>query len=192
MTASGPGQLGYQWKYNNGNLAEGGRISGVASSNLVLTSVLTNDSGSYTVVVTNAYGAVTSSPALLTVVPPPTNGATVVFDNTTTDTGQWIWNPETGNQITLATNRGERILTECIIGILANNDVTNSHMAQLRLYRNDGPTNSPGTLLYAGSPVPVPRATTFDLRFPLDSVLVPNKFTWTLRLTGGGSRTGPP
>ena len=184
MTASGPGQLGYQWKYNNGNLAEGGRISGVASSNLVLTSVLTNDSGSYTVVVTNAYGAVTSSPALLTVVPPPTNGATVVFDNTTTDTGQWIWNPETGNQITLATNRGERILTECIIGILANNDVTNSHMAQLRLYRNDGPTNSPGTLLYAGSPVPVPRANTFDLRFPLDSVLVPNKFTWTLRLTG--------
>jgi type 1 fimbria pilin len=58
LTATGAGipPLSYQWYDNNTNL-----IAGATSTNLVLTNLQSAAGGSYTVVVTNAYGAGTNS-----------------------------------------------------------------------------------------------------------------------------------
>ncbi|MGD0260609.1 MAG: LamG-like jellyroll fold domain-containing protein [Verrucomicrobiota bacterium] len=83
---------GYQWQFNGANLTNGPSISGSgatasgsATASLTITgmdtSVAQRDSGAYTVVVTNAYGAVTSSVSavtaysapVITAQPSPTN-----------------------------------------------------------------------------------------------------------------------
>ena len=65
VTASGTAPLSYRWFFNATNAL----IS--TSNTLVLASVTTNNSGGYSVIVTNAYGTVTSSVATLTVWVPP-------------------------------------------------------------------------------------------------------------------------
>jgi subtilase family serine protease len=70
-SASGSAPLTYQWRTNGANLVDGGGISGSATNNLTLTSVTTNSTANYSVVVTNAYGSITSSVTALTVVLPP-------------------------------------------------------------------------------------------------------------------------
>ena len=75
--ATGIGTLAYQWQATNAagggftNLTDAGIVSGSATSTLTLTGVTTNNLSSYTyqVIVTNANGAVTSTPALLAVDP---------------------------------------------------------------------------------------------------------------------------
>src|ERR1019366_7292678 len=62
---------GYQWRFNGMNLADDARISGANTTNLTLTSLVTADTGSYDVVVTNAYSSVTSQVATLSVFMPP-------------------------------------------------------------------------------------------------------------------------
>jgi hypothetical protein len=71
VTATGGQPLSYQWRDNGTNLADGGKISGSATTNLVVSNVSSNEVGTYTVVVTNLAGAVTSSNALLTITPSP-------------------------------------------------------------------------------------------------------------------------
>ena len=71
MTAGGSAPLGYQWRNNGANLANGGNISGVTTSALQFTAATTNNSGNYSVVITNNYGSITSAVATLTVVLPP-------------------------------------------------------------------------------------------------------------------------
>ena len=66
VNASGSPPLAYQWFFNGTNA-----IGGATSPDLLLTDVQPRDSGAYTVVVTNALGAVTSSPAILTVLASP-------------------------------------------------------------------------------------------------------------------------
>ena len=61
VEVSGSRPLSYQWSFNGTNL------QGASGSSLQLTNAQLFDSGSYAVVVTNAYGAVVSSDALLTV-----------------------------------------------------------------------------------------------------------------------------
>jgi hypothetical protein len=78
----------YQWQAGGTNLVNGGSISGATSNILTITDAQTNNSGSYSVIVTNYAGSVTSSPpASLTVMyfPPylyptgqPTNQTVVV------------------------------------------------------------------------------------------------------------------
>ena len=66
VSAGGTAPLSYQWRCNGTNLA------GASSSALTLTNALAGNAGSYTVVVTNGVGSVTSSVATLTVsVPTP-------------------------------------------------------------------------------------------------------------------------
>jgi hypothetical protein len=65
VIASGIG-LGYQWLLNNSP------ISGAAAPVFNLTNISPSYAGSYAVMVTNVYGAVTSGIATLTVLPPPT------------------------------------------------------------------------------------------------------------------------
>ena len=69
--AAGLAPLGYQWRRNGTNLLNNGRIGGANDSNLTISALITNDSGSYTVVVTNIYAAVTSQLATLGVFIPP-------------------------------------------------------------------------------------------------------------------------
>ena len=66
--AAGTDPLVYQWYKDGTRLFDGPGVFGVATTNLSLTRVLAADAGNYWLVVTNAYGAVTSSVAALTVV----------------------------------------------------------------------------------------------------------------------------
>jgi hypothetical protein len=71
VSALGTPPLGFQWRRNGSNLSDGGRISGATTTNLTIANLVTGDTGSYTVVVTNAYTAVTSQVATLNVYVPP-------------------------------------------------------------------------------------------------------------------------
>jgi hypothetical protein len=61
--ATGSSPLAYQWSFN------GSAISGAGSTELQLTNVTAAQAGTYTLVVTNVSGAVTSAPAMLSVIP---------------------------------------------------------------------------------------------------------------------------
>ena len=63
--ASGDSPLSYQWYFNVTN------VVGLNTNVLVLNSVTAADAGSYSVIITNASGSATSTPALLTVAYPP-------------------------------------------------------------------------------------------------------------------------
>jgi Concanavalin A-like lectin/glucanases superfamily/Immunoglobulin I-set domain len=65
--------LNYQWRKNGINLANDNHISGAQTNQLVINNISAADVASYTVVITNSLGAVTSSPpATLTLAPPST------------------------------------------------------------------------------------------------------------------------
>ncbi len=61
VAATGTAPLTYQWK------KDGANITGATSSTLAFPSAATTDAGSYTLTITNAYGSVTSSAAIVTV-----------------------------------------------------------------------------------------------------------------------------
>jgi hypothetical protein len=67
--AQGPG-LSYQWLRAGANLPNGANVSGATTMTLTLASVLSADATSYSVIVSNASGSVTSAPAILTVLYP--------------------------------------------------------------------------------------------------------------------------
>ena len=107
VTASGPGVLNYQWYFNTNT-----PLPGQTATNLFIANVTTNDRGAYTVVVSNFVGAVTSSPANLTVYVPTkpvitaqpqslnvTNGNPANFSVTASGDGalsyQWYYNTNT-------------------------------------------------------------------------------------------------
>jgi hypothetical protein len=71
VSATSPSPFGYQWNHAGVNLANGGRISGSTSAALTISLLTNSDAGSYSVVVTNAYGAVTSSVVTLKFIAQP-------------------------------------------------------------------------------------------------------------------------
>ena len=111
VSATGSGTLSYQWSFNGTN------ISKATNSLLTLTNVQFSQAGNYAVLVTNAFGSILSSNAVLTVValPPtilvqPTNQTVFVNGTATfgvTATGslplsyQWNFN---GTNLNWATN----------------------------------------------------------------------------------------
>lgn len=68
--ASGTPLLNYQWRINGTNLEEGGKLSGSKTPFLTLINVQQTNAGIYTVVVSNGFGMLTSSPASFGVGPP--------------------------------------------------------------------------------------------------------------------------
>jgi|GEM_PF-454026 len=66
-TAGGAAPLFYQWQFNGVNLADGGNIVGSASNVLSLAAVTVGNAGNYSLIVSNNYGAVTSSVVVLNV-----------------------------------------------------------------------------------------------------------------------------
>jgi uncharacterized repeat protein (TIGR03803 family) len=65
--AFSPESLNYQWQKNDTNLVDGGRLSGTTNSTLTIASVSDADAASYSAVMSDAYGSVTTSGAVLTV-----------------------------------------------------------------------------------------------------------------------------
>lgn len=59
----------YQWRDNGANLNDGGKISGSATSTLTISNVTSTNTGSYSVILSNAAGVQGSSNVLLTIVP---------------------------------------------------------------------------------------------------------------------------
>jgi len=116
--ATGSANLVYQWRKNGTNISNGTGIAGATTTNLTLTAITTNSSGSYSLFVTNIFGVTTSSVASLTVVLPPTitsstltnrtiqcGSSTNIFSITAAGTAplfiQWQTN---GTPVTSATN----------------------------------------------------------------------------------------
>ena len=66
---AGSGPMGFQWRRTGTNLVDGGKISGSTSASLIVSNAQGFEMGNYVLVVTNAYGSVTSSNALLALWP---------------------------------------------------------------------------------------------------------------------------
>ena len=66
-TAGGASPLNFQWQFNGANLTDGGNVTGSVSNVLSLAAVTSANAGNYFVIVTNNFGAVTSSLAVLTI-----------------------------------------------------------------------------------------------------------------------------
>ncbi|MEO7298408.1 MAG: immunoglobulin domain-containing protein [Verrucomicrobiota bacterium] len=107
VIATGTAPLSYQWMRNGTLLTNDSRVSGVTGGSLVISNAQTADSGSYSVMVSNSIGAITSAAAALSVIYPPTiflqspgetnfTGGTLVlqvFANGTPPFGhQWFFN----------------------------------------------------------------------------------------------------
>lgn len=70
--------LSYQWFYEDKALVSGGAVSGAQATTLTITGVSAIHSGRYRLVASNSVGQVTTSEALVTVLPPPPPGPTNV------------------------------------------------------------------------------------------------------------------
>ena len=114
VTAEGSGTLYYQWQTNGVNLMDGGNVLNSSTPTLNLTTTSASDAGNYTVVITNAYGSVTSSVAVLTVNPLPTvsvnsdticvGGSSLLTATTGASSPTYLWSPggETTPTITVS------------------------------------------------------------------------------------------
>ena len=71
VTATGNGTLAFQWLKGLVPVADGGAIAGAQTSSLNFTPATTNNTGNYSVIVTNLGGSVTSAVVTLNVVPLP-------------------------------------------------------------------------------------------------------------------------
>ena len=60
-TAFSPESLNYQWQKNGTSLVEGGKLSGTTNGTLTIASVSDADAASYSAVVSDATGSVTTS-----------------------------------------------------------------------------------------------------------------------------------
>ena len=97
VNATGLNPVSYQWQKNGSNLTDGSEISGSSTSSLTVTNVSQCDLGAYAVVVTNAFGAVSSSNATLSMYPYidiPFSGAITYWGQTNTlSVGAWGTGP---------------------------------------------------------------------------------------------------
>lgn len=71
VTATGQAPLYYQWLFNGVPLVNNLRVSGATTASLTISNAQFTDTGTYRVVVSNAFGSVISTEATLTVVGPP-------------------------------------------------------------------------------------------------------------------------
>ena len=71
VSATGLSPMSYQWQKNGTNITDGGNVSGADTEALTITSISDSDAASYSVVVSNSIGIVTSANATLTVISPP-------------------------------------------------------------------------------------------------------------------------
>ena len=70
VTAAGTQPLAYQWMKGGTNLMDGGNIFGSQTTSLMVSNVFGADAGGYSVIISNAFGSITSAVATLTVIDP--------------------------------------------------------------------------------------------------------------------------
>ncbi len=85
----GSAPLSYQWRRNGANLNSGGHIGGAETKTLTLSPVLSGDVGTYTVVITNIQGSVTSAPAVLHTLDQALDTTAVLW--TMSGDANWLW-----------------------------------------------------------------------------------------------------
>ena len=78
ITSGGTPPLNYRWRKNQTNLFDSGNITGSATTSLTLRNLSPGDTANYDLVVTNAYGKLTSSAATLTVTLKPATATLIV------------------------------------------------------------------------------------------------------------------
>lgn len=100
VTYTGTAPLTYTWQHGVSTLANGGRISGANSANLVISNVVAGDAGGYVLTIQNVFGTNNGASANLTVVTPPTNAATAAVLSTA-PVGYWQLNEAPGSTIAL-------------------------------------------------------------------------------------------
>jgi hypothetical protein len=81
VIASGATPLTYQWWHDGAELTDGPNISGSASANLTLANVSSAAAGTYSASVSNSYGFVSSSGAVLVVLPRGESDTLITFDD---------------------------------------------------------------------------------------------------------------
>lgn len=159
VAAVGGTPLSYQWQRYGTNLSNGGNISGVTTTNLVIANAQTTDSGPYTVIVTDAASSATSSVAQVTVldiviVTPPHNqrveqNSTVVFSVAATSaspiTYQWksVIGGVTNNLVNGANVSGATTSTVT----LSNVQVSSSGIYLVTLSTGSGSADAGATLV---------------------------------------------
>jgi uncharacterized repeat protein (TIGR03803 family) len=120
----GASPLSYQWRLNGGNLTDDGRVSGSATRILTVNDITTNDAGTYSVVVGNPLGSVTSLGAVLIVETPP------VFQSVTQTNGTltFTWRAMSGRtyQVQSTTNLASTIWTNLGGAFTASNSSLNA------------------------------------------------------------------
>jgi uncharacterized repeat protein (TIGR03803 family) len=70
VSATGEDPMGYRWQVDGASLTDRAEVSGAASSTLTIANVTSADAGTYSVIVSNVAGTVTSAVAALTVLYP--------------------------------------------------------------------------------------------------------------------------
>ena len=123
----------YQWFKGVVPLVNGGQVSGAATATLSLSGVAAGDAGSYSVVISNASGQETSTPASLTVVA----ATTLTWDangtgaNVTDGGGQWFsdsWRNATAN-VNWANNHNAQIGSGGTGGLINLNEVVVNNLS---------------------------------------------------------------
>lgn len=113
VTAAGPPPLHYQWRQAGANLPA------ATNTTYAIEPVTADDAADYTVVVTNSFGAVTSSIAKLTVIVPPPNTRTIPLWEIPADSRSYVtsgnterglaFNPVNGHLLVVSRAGGNNI-----------------------------------------------------------------------------------
>jgi hypothetical protein len=126
VSATGTPPLSYQWQFDGTNLTDGGNVAGSSSDTLTLSSVSATNAGTYDVIVSNPYGHVTSSDAVLDV----TNAA-FMFEAAAeavdgSVTFSWQTTPGLPYQVQYTTNLADPTWVNLGAAIVASNGVTSA------------------------------------------------------------------
>ena len=190
VTATDVSTIRYQWYFNTNTL-----LANQTNSTLALASATNNNAGYYTVSVADNFGAVTSSPALLTVttvvVPPSitaqpqpqtvTNGFTASFTVTATGSSplfcQWYFNTNTGNASLLGNALAGQTATNVTFTSALSND---GYYSVIITNAGGAVTSSPASLTVVAGVVPP------SITVQPQSVSVTNGFAANFSVTAGG------
>jgi alpha-tubulin suppressor-like RCC1 family protein len=71
VSVSGSQPMSFQWRFNGSNLVNNAHVNGSTNATLTINNLLFTDTGSYSVLVSNAFGSVRSLEATLAVFSPP-------------------------------------------------------------------------------------------------------------------------